>query len=179
MSSTLLSRGFLWLILVQGFHFLEHCVQVAQRFWLNDPNGNGLLGSLANVELVHFGYNSFFLLGLVWLFFQLSLATDPVWAHNRWVLFLVGAAVAVQSYHEMEHVLRLGQAIGWLPVPPSADLTATDPPGLLGRWVNDVLLHWVLNGIVEALPVAAFVAGHFQSLLNASKQRVNLVTVAR
>jgi hypothetical protein len=149
---------------------MEHCIQLVQQFWLGDPNGNGLLGNLANFELLHFGYNSLFLLGLVWLYCELSLSARPAWTHHRLVLGLVAAAVAVQGYHEAEHVLRLAQVMGWVPVPPSADLTGTEPPGLVGRWVNSIVAHWALNGIVEALPVAAFAIGQFHELLNPSAQ---------
>jgi hypothetical protein len=166
MSPRVLSRALLWLVVLQGFHFFEHCVQLVQQFWLNDPNGNGLLGNLANFEVVHFGYNTLFLAGLVWLYVELSLAAWPAWAHHRLVMGLVAGAVAVQGYHEMEHVLRLLQVLGYVPVPPSADLVSGEPPGLIGRWVNSLVAHWALNGIVEALPLAAFFVGGFARLLH-------------
>ncbi len=45
---------FLALVLLQGFHELEHVTQVLQRYLLGIPDGNGLLGSLADVEPLHF-----------------------------------------------------------------------------------------------------------------------------
>ena len=49
---------FVALVLLQGFHQVEHVVQVVQRFALGVPDGNGLIGSLADIEPVHFIYNS-------------------------------------------------------------------------------------------------------------------------
>jgi len=36
---------FLGIVLIQGFHEVEHIVQVIQRFVLHDPKGSGILGS--------------------------------------------------------------------------------------------------------------------------------------
>jgi hypothetical protein len=160
------ARFFLWLVLVQGFHFVEHCVQLVQRYVFDDANGNGLLGNLAGFEQLHFGYNTLFLFGLLWLYTEVSLAARPAWSRHRLVAGLLAAALAVQGYHEVEHVLRMGQVLGWLPVNPAAIATTGEPPGLLGQWFNGALIHWALNGIVEALPVGAFVLGGFQVLLN-------------
>jgi len=66
-SKSWLARFSLWLVLLQGFHFFDHCVQLVQRFLFDDPNGNGQLGNLANFELLLFGYNSRFLAGLLWV----------------------------------------------------------------------------------------------------------------
>jgi hypothetical protein len=166
-SWVLLTRFFLWLVVLQGFHFLEHCVQVVQRFILNDPNGNGLLGNLANFEILHFGYNTLFLVGLLWVYGEVSLAARPGWARPRMVVGLLAATVAVQGYHEVEHVLRLGQVMGWLSLGANAwDPATGEPVGILGQWFNNVLVHWVLNGVVEILPGSAFMLGRFPGLLN-------------
>ena len=166
-SSVLLARVFLWLVLLQGFHFLEHCVQVVQRFWLNDPNGNGLLGNLANFEILHFGYNTLYLAGLFWVYAVVSLTARPGWARPGLVVGLLAAAVAVQGYHEVEHVLRLGQVMGWLSLGAHAwDPATGEPVGILGQWFNNVLVHWVLNGVVEILPLGAFLLGGFLRLLH-------------
>jgi hypothetical protein len=163
-----LSRFFLWLVLLQGFHFLEHCVQLVQRFGLHDPNGNGLLGNVAglNFELLHVGYNTLYLAGVLGVYSAVSLTIRPRWARPRLVVGFLAAAVAVQGYHEVEHLVRAGEIVGLLSLPPAADPTSPEPPGLLGQWINGTLVHWALNGIVEALPLGAFVLGNFRDLLN-------------
>ena len=146
---------------------MEHCVQVVQRFWLNNPNGNGLLGDLANFEILHFGYNTLFLAGLLWVWEVVSLAAQPGWARPGLVVGLLAAAVAVQGYHEVEHVLRLGQVMGWLSLGAHAwDPATGEPVGILGQWFNNVLVHWVLNGVVWVLPLFAFSLGRFPRLLH-------------
>ena len=162
-----LARFFLWLIVVQGFHFLEHCVQLIQRFVFNDPTGNGLLGAIADFEQVHFVYNLLFLVGILWIYTEVSLAARRAWSRHSVVAVLIGAALAVQGYHAVEHVVRMLQVLGWMHVPAGVDLSiaGSEPPGLLGQWVNGAIVHWALNGIVEALPVAAFRLGGFGALL--------------
>ena len=49
---------FLLLVLLQGVHELEHVIQVVQRSFLGIPNGNGMLGSLVDIEPLHFAYNT-------------------------------------------------------------------------------------------------------------------------
>lgn len=165
-----LARFFLWLVLVQSFHFLEHCVQLVQRYIFNDPNGNGLLGNLAGFEQLHFGYNSLFLIGLLCVYTNVSLASRPVWWRPRLVARLLAAAVAIQGYHEVEHALRMLQVLGWMhaSAAPAGPLSS-EPPGFLGQWFNGALLHWALNGVVDVLPAAAFVFGGFQWQLNTTR----------
>jgi hypothetical protein len=161
-----LARVFLWLLLVQGFHFLEHSVQLLQVFLLNDPNGGGLLGDLVNFELLHLGYNTLYLLGLLWLYAEVSLATHPAWSRHRLVALLLATAVAVQGYHEAEHILRVVQVLSSHSLAALTSTSTPEPPGFLGRWVNVVFLHWLLNGIVGALPMAAFAMGRFHRHLD-------------
>lgn len=61
MSSSPALAAFLALVLVQGFHEIEHLVQVAQRMALGIPDGNGVLGSVIDIEPLHFGYNTIYL----------------------------------------------------------------------------------------------------------------------
>ena len=161
-----LTRIFLWLLVVQGFHFVEHCIQLVQVFVLDDPTGAGLLGNIANFELLHLGYNTLYLVGLVWLYAEVCLAAQPVWWHHKQVALLLAAAVAIQGYHETEHILRVIQVLSADSVSALTSTATPEPPGFLGRWVNVTLLHWLPNGIVEALPVAAFVVGRFRRQLN-------------
>jgi len=80
---------------------------------LNDPNGNGLLGNLANFEILALWATTRSIWPAFWVHrrepdgsARLGPGTSGGWP--------AGAAVAVQGYHEVEHVLRLGQVVGWL-----------------------------------------------------------------
>jgi hypothetical protein len=100
---------FLALVLLQGFHELEHVVQVLQRFTFGVPNGNGLIGSVADVEPVHFVYNSLYLGLLLAVFVLLGLHRDGASEHGRLVAGLVTFALAFQMWHELEHVFKIAQ----------------------------------------------------------------------
>lgn len=100
---------FFALVLLQGFHELEHVVQVIQRYFLGIPNGNGLVGSLADVEPVHFVYNSLYLGLLIAVFVLLGLHRDGASPYGRLVAGLITFALAFQMWHELEHVFKLTQ----------------------------------------------------------------------
>ena len=165
-SESWLGRFFLRLVLLQGFHFFEHCVQLVQRFLFDDPNGNGHLGNLANFEPLHFGYNSPFLAGVLWVYAGVSLASRPAGSRRGLVMGLLAAAVSIQGYHEMEHLLRVGQVLGWLNV--NASAAGSEPPGLLGQWFNGTLVHWALNGCSRATATSDRVTDAREPLLLAT-----------
>ena len=129
----------------QLFHLLEHVVQVAQGKFLGIKPAHGILGSFFDLEWVHFIYN--------WgLFVLLIVATVAVVREGKirpplgW-LFL-GATLAVQSYHVLEHTVKIYQHIS----------TGADPaPGILGQIYDIIWLHFTFNVIVTATMIAAFV----------------------
>lgn len=102
---------FLGLVLFQGVHELEHVVQVIQRSFLGIANGNGLLGSLTDVEPLHFAYNTFYLGLLVWTYLLLGLHRDGPSPKGRLVTGLLTFALAFQMWHELEHVFKLTQFV--------------------------------------------------------------------
>ena len=146
---------FLALVLIQGFHEVEHVVQVVQRFALGIPNGNGVIGSIADIEPVHFVYNSLYLGLLIAVFVLLGLHRDGPGEHGRLVTGLVTFALVFQMWHELEHVFKLTQYFA---------LHINGTGGILGQGPGAIaplfpipLLHLAYNTVAYAPAVAAFI----------------------
>src|SRR4029453_17507607 len=79
---------FLGILGIQGFHLLEHVVQVVQRYSLGIANGNGLVGSVADTEPVHLVYNAAYFGLLVAAYLTLGLHRTPAVFGGavRWLL---------------------------------------------------------------------------------------------
>lgn len=98
----------LWLYMFIVFgHFSEHALQLYQIYvlgWLPKESG-GLLGlwypALAEAEVLHFAYNGFQILGIIFLMYGFRGV-----ARRWWMVALVA-----QSWHMFEHVLL---QIQWL-----------------------------------------------------------------
>ncbi|HXF72455.1 MAG TPA: hypothetical protein VNO79_07600, partial [Actinomycetota bacterium] len=135
---------------VQGFHMVEHAVQVFQVYVADAEVRSGILGRRFDVEWVHFAYN------LVALGFLLAVART-VWRGDLgWRIAaggpagLLAAAALTQAYHFVEHVAKVVQH----------ELRGIDPaPGLLGGPVGLVWFHFGINlavyagFVVAALPL--------------------------
>jgi hypothetical protein len=145
---------FLALVLVQGFHELEHIVQVAQRALLGIPNGNGVLGSLTDLEPLHFAYNSLYLALLVSVFALLGLHRDGPSEHGPVVAGLLTFALAFQMWHELEHVFKLVQFV-ILDVNGTGGIFGRGPGGLVQLFPIPVL-HLVYNTIAYAPALVGF-----------------------
>ena len=138
------ARIFLLALVLQLFHLLEHVVQVAQGKFLGIKPAHGILGSFFDLEWVHFIYN--------WgLYAFLIVATVAVLRERRvrppvgW-LFL-GAALAVQSYHVLEHTVKIIQHVS----------SGIDPaPGILGQIYDLIWLHFDINVVVTVLMIGSF-----------------------
>jgi hypothetical protein len=146
---------FLALVLVQGFHELEHVVQVLQRFAFGVPNGNGLIGSIADIEPVHFVYNSLYLGLVIAVFVLLGLHRDTANEHGRLGAGLVTFALVFQMWHELEHVFKLTQYFA---------LHVNGTGGILGQGPGAIaplfpipLLHLFYNTVAYAPALAAFI----------------------
>lgn len=149
-----LGRGaFLALVLFQGFHELEHIIQVLQRYVLGIPNGNGLIGSLADIEPVHFAYNSFYLALLLVAYVGLGLRREPR-RYGVFVFIGLTAAVGIQSWHEIEHVLKFAQYLT-LHVNGTGGIFGDGPGGIV-RLVPVPILHFVYNTFAYLPAVLAF-----------------------
>jgi len=130
---------------VQSFHMLEHVVQVLQAFVFHILPAHGILGSIFDLEWVHFFYNTdlylFLILGAVVLVLERRPRPRAGW---RWL----GASLAFQTYHEIEHIVKIAQHIS----------TGIDPaPGILGHFINLIWLHFTFNLIITSLVAIAFV----------------------
>lgn len=147
---------FLALVLVQGFHELEHIVQVAQRALLGIPDGNGLLGSLTDVEPLHFAYNSLYLALLLAVFVLLGLHRDGPGEHGALVGGLVTFAVAFQMWHELEHVFKLVQYLA-LGVNSTGGIFGRGPGGLVPLFPIPIL-HLAYNTIAYLPALVGFIA---------------------
>jgi parallel beta helix pectate lyase-like protein len=122
-------------------HEAEHVGQLLQKKGLENScpkDCRGALGFLFDIEWVHFAYNSSILvaLGLMW------------WLVRPPALGFLSAAVAVQSYHAVEHVAKIDQ---WL-----SNGHVSPTPGILGKHFELVELHFTFNTVVFALALAAF-----------------------
>jgi hypothetical protein len=138
------SSIFLVALALQLFHQLEHVVQVAQAKVLGIKPAHGILGSLVDLEWVHFVYNS-------GLYILLLIAAAALLRDNRirpplgWLW--LGGVLAVQTYHVLEHVVKIVQHVQ----------TGADPaPGILGFTIDLVWLHFTINAIVTIAMIFAF-----------------------
>jgi hypothetical protein len=140
------------LLALQGFHFIEHAVQLVQFYLLDRPGAGsqGLISAL-NVEWVHFSWN-----WLVWgvLVFLLTRGLRNVWMY----LLFVWATL-----HSLEHTYML---VRYLQV--SAELRALGQPafevsqtlpGVIGRNGLLALSSWC--GRIPGLTTAPRVLVHF------------------
>ena len=148
--------AFLGTVFLQGFHELEHVVQVLQRFVFHNPKGAGILGTWLDIEPVHLVYNGSFLLLIIlcfWVgqFHQRSASRHPL------TFWLMSFALLFQSYHFVEHIFKIVQFI---------DSGMNGTPGILGHSFNLVWLHFTYNTVVY-LPLLAvfFLDCYFQSAI--------------
>jgi len=152
---------FLALVAIQGFHELEHIVQVLQRFVFHNPKGAGILGSWLDIEPVHLGYNLGFLL-LVGFTYYLGGFHRRQTRPQSTVFWLMTFVFVFQSYHVTEHFFKIAQFL-------QTGMNGT--PGILGNFFNLVWLHFTYNTI-EYLPVlAAYFVGGFHRVAMAALRR--------
>lgn len=140
---------FLGSVVLQGLHFVEHIAQVGQKFFLELPEARGILGAVFDFEWVHFGYNLALFLALwfvvgAWLTERQG--ASPGWSGSpaRALLFAAG----VQSYHLVEHSVKLTQHL--------AD-RCNACPGLLGNFGDLVWIHFTINLLVMAPMLIALI----------------------
>ncbi len=152
---------FLALVAVQGFHEMEHVVQVLQRFVLHNPKGAGILGSWLDIEPVHLGYNLGFLL-LVASTYYLGGFHRRETRPKPTVFWLMTFVLAFQTYHVTEHLFKMAQFI-------QTGMNGT--PGILGNVFNLVWLHFTYNTIEYTPVLAAYFLGGFHGVAMAALRR--------
>ncbi|MGH8875664.1 MAG: right-handed parallel beta-helix repeat-containing protein, partial [Acidimicrobiia bacterium] len=128
---------------VQGVHQIEHLIQVVQAKMLGSKNAHGLAGAAFDIEWVHLAFN-----GVLWAALALAVAgygRERLASQRKprpagfWAL---GAGLALQSYHLVEHLLKIHQHVTW---------GLTPAPGILGHSLDLVWLHFGINLAVLAL----------------------------
>lgn len=135
-------------LLVQFFHYTEHMVQVYQHWWQGLPikASRGILYFL-DFEWNHLIFNAAYLilLGLVWIAYKRGERKSGAPLPSlRTPLSLIGITILIQSYHVIEHIIRVGMHLQ----------TGCEPcPGILGRFVDGVYLHFAFNTVIFFLPL--------------------------
>ena len=126
-------------VVVQSFHMVEHVSQIIQKFVLKLPVAHGVLGEFLDLEPVHFTYNLTYLILiiLIWQSFRRT-------RNERKRLYgLVFFALAFQSWHFIEHTVKLEQyfvegCVSCL--------------GILGSFADLVILHFAYN-LIAFIPI--------------------------
>jgi hypothetical protein len=147
---------FVILLAIQGFHLVEHVTQVVQRYLLGIPNGAGILGSVADIEPVHFLYNAGYFALLVLVCVQLGLVRDGPDRVGRLVFALLVFTLLFQGYHVVEHVAKLIQYLQLGMQNGTGGILGTGP-GALAPLFPVPLLHLGYNLIAYLPVVLAFV----------------------
>lgn len=144
---------FLALVLFQGFHELEHLVQVIQRFALGIANGAGIVGAYFDGPPLHFFYNTLFLALLVLTYARLGMhRRESRYDYGAPAFYLMAFALVFQSWHELEHVAKLVQYYQLNYNNAVGGILAIGPGGILPLF-NNVWLHFWYNTIAY-LPIA-------------------------
>ena len=143
---------FLEMLILQGFHEMEHIVQVIQRTVLGIGSGAGMLGSAFDVEPVHMIYNLGFLV-LIALVYEGCRRDRSVIPRNAGlVMGLLTASYVFQGFHTVEHVVKMVQFF-------QTGMNGT--PGIVGQWIPVVFLHLFYNTMLYVPVVIAFFVGGF------------------
>lgn len=147
-------RLFLAVVIVQGFHVVEHIIQLIQVYLLDIPDDDafGLLGLVfhpdGTEEWLHLGFNVLYasaLYGLVVPLWRLVGRGVPLWSFAVFAF----AGVGLETWHVVEHIVIISNVIqnSGCPCPGIGDR-------VLG--VTDTQLHFVYNAIAYAATVTAF-----------------------
>lgn len=127
-------------VALQVGHQIEHVVQAGQVI-LGHSSTHGLAGAVVDTEWMHLAFNAVLLAGIA--------ASHPAAWRGRARPAAVGL-VAVQGYHVVEHVVRVGQYV----------VTGISPaPGLIGTILGTgeslIWFHFGINTVITALLVVS------------------------
>ena len=125
-------------ILIQFLHIIEHIAQVVQKFGLHQQESHGIIGAL-DLEWVHFIYNGTLLILLYVLAFNYS---KVGFKKQSFPLYVFITAVIVESYHMVEHFVKVVQHI---------ETGIQGTPGIVGNLVNPILFHFYINFYVSKM----------------------------
>lgn len=137
-------------LIVQFFHYTEHLMQVYQHWWRGLPikESGGILYFL-NLEWNHLIFNAVYLVLLNFVFIAYLIVKKrsyPPSSSFLTALYLLGVTLVIQGYHVIEHIIRVSMHLN----------TGCEPcPGILGKFVDGIYLHFTFNTIVFFLPLTA------------------------
>lgn len=145
----------------QTFHMTEHFGQLYQHAILGwSIKASAGIVYFLNLEWNHFTFNLLYLLLLGYSFVALKFyRRDSLASQVQWAAWAFTIAFIVQIYHTFEHTVRINQFLS---------TGCTPCPGILGRYVDGIYLHFVLNSMVYVLPLAAFLGYGFHRRIRAS-----------
>jgi len=146
---------FLAILGIQGFHLMEHVIQVTQRYVLGIANGNGIVGSVAEIEPAHLIYNTFYLLLLVATYVSLGLHHDSA-RFGGLVHKLLTFALGFQAFHVIEHEFKILQYIQLGFQNGTGGIFGIGPGGVFPVFPIP-LLHLAYNSLAYLPAVLAFV----------------------
>ena len=137
---------FLVLLGYQSFHQLEHTIEFVNLQIQHKAEADTLLTGV-DFEWVHFGANVLLLYGLFAVVVGAGVAVRArLRRERRWGWYAMVAALVVQSYHVLDHSVRLVEYVSGTDV----------PQGTLTRVVNPVWFHFLINLTVLVGMYAAF-----------------------
>ncbi len=120
------------LAVLQSGHMVEHVAQFIQ-WMMHERLAQGIIGQL-DLEPIHFGFNGMVLVGISAL---VTFYADVLRRRGGATAFrLLAAAWVVETYHMTEHVVKLLQYV---------ETGIQGTPGILGRYIPLVPMHFVLN----------------------------------
>ncbi len=133
-------------VLIQALHMVEHVAQVIQKFVLHIAPAHGLIGAL-DLEQVHFAFNVWYLATLAVVMVGWSYYGSQLCSRQRALAAILIGTVALQSYHMVEHSVKLAQFI-------STGMLGT--PGIAGMHFDGVIFHALMNTAVFVPVVVVF-----------------------
>jgi hypothetical protein len=176
-----LDLAFFGVVGVMAAHQGEHVAQVVQKNGADENcprHCQGLLGSVFDIEEVHFAYNTllFAALAALWLAYRMW---RTEWRQRMvpWVA-LTGGIFVIQGYHVVEHVAKIEQ---WL-----SNGHVSPTPGLLGQLLDPphrqnfslIELHFVLNTVVFVCVLVGYFGFHLYRGLRLGRRSIAWVPAA-
>jgi hypothetical protein len=131
----------------QGFHQVEHTIETVQLRVLGHDTARTLIGGL-DFEWVHLGANVFLLWCLIAVAVGAGATTRARWReHARIGWWGLCAALTVQGYHVVEHLVRIVQYLA---------SGGEYPPGTVTTVLDPVWFHFGVNLTVFVAMAAGF-----------------------
>ncbi|MEO6121345.1 MAG: hypothetical protein ABIW46_05190 [Acidimicrobiales bacterium] len=154
---------FLGALLYQGFHQLEHTIETVQLRVLGHDSAHTLIGGL-DFEWVHLGANVFLMWCIVAVAVGAGADTRASWRTDARVGWWgLCAALTVQGYHVVEHLVRIVQYV----------VSGGDyPPGTVTTVLDPVWFHFGVNlTVLVGMAVAFFGLGLHRHVLQPAPSR--------